>query len=60
MNKEVILGVIRHLLTASGGFVVAKGLVDDAATWEPIVGAIVTVVGFVWSAFAPEKKTPAG
>lgn len=42
------LGIIRHVLTFAGGFVVAKGWVDEA-TMAQIAGAIVTIVGGVWS-----------
>ena len=48
MNKDIILGIIRHVLTATGGVLVTKGL-SDAATIEAAVGALVTLIGFVWS-----------
>lgn len=48
MNKETILGVIRHILTFGGGFLVTKGLAD-AGMVESIVGALTTLVGVVWS-----------
>jgi len=56
MTKEQVLGVIRHVLTFAGGFLVTKGLVDDGLVVE-LVGAITTIVGGVWSVVA--KKTVA-
>ena len=47
-KKERILGVIRHILTAGGGWLTAKGYVD-ADGGEQLVGAVVTIIGTVWS-----------
>lgn len=52
--KEQILGLIRHTLTFLGGIAVAKGLVDGSVVPE-ILGAIVTLIGSIWSVAA--KKT---
>ena len=54
--KEQTLGLIRHALTFVGGILVAKGVVDDATSLE-LVGAIVTIIGGVWSVLS--KKTAA-
>jgi hypothetical protein len=48
MNKEQVLGIIRHTLTFVGGFVAAKGLLSEGVVLE-IVGGAVTIVGTVWS-----------
>jgi hypothetical protein len=48
MNKEQILGIIRHALTFVGGIFVIKGLANEAVT-EETIGAIMTAVGAVWS-----------
>ena len=48
MNKEKVLGIVRHILTFAGGFAVAKGIVD-AEYSEEIIGAVVTIVGAIWS-----------
>jgi hypothetical protein len=48
MNKEKVLGIVRHILTFAGGYVVAKGLVDGQQI-EEIVGAVVTIIGAAWS-----------
>jgi hypothetical protein len=54
MNKEQVLGIVRHILTFAGGIVVSRGLLDDA-TVTAVVGAIITIGGAVWSMLAPEK-----
>lgn len=46
--KQMIEGVVRHVLTAAGGALVAKGVVD-AATMQLAVGALVTLAGVGWS-----------
>ena len=54
MNKEQILGLVRHVLTFAGGVVVAKGLIDDTQISE-LIGALITLIGSVWSVVS--KKT---
>ena len=46
--KDKILGIIRHALTFAGGFIVAKGLVDQVQIVE-IIGAVMTLAGSIWS-----------
>ncbi len=48
MNKEKVLGIIRHALTFVGGFLVMKGLVDESVVTE-VVGGVITLVGTIWS-----------
>jgi flagellar motor component MotA len=48
MNKEKVLGLLRHTLTFVGGILISKGLVDETMLAE-VVGAFVTIVGGVWS-----------
>lgn len=55
MGREKILGLIRHILTFGGGFLASSGVLD-ASTIETATGAVITLIGVVWSAFAPEKK----
>ena len=59
MNKEQILGIVRHVLTFVGGFLITKGLVDETFVTE-IVGALSTIIGSVWSFIAkvPAVVTP--
>jgi hypothetical protein len=53
MNKERILGVVRHTLTFVGGVLIMKGLIDEVVATE-IIGGVITLVGTIWSVF--EKK----
>lgn len=54
MPKDMWLGLARHILTALGGYLVARGTVD-AATAEAVVGAAITLGGAAWS--VADKKT---
>lgn len=54
MNKEQVLGLLRHVLTFVGGVVIAKGLVDEGQVTE-LIGGVMTLVGTIWSVWA--KKT---
>lgn len=56
MNMDIILGLVRHVLTAVGGILVAKGFIDET-TLTQVVGAVITIGGAVWSVLA--KKAPA-
>lgn len=58
MSKETIQTIIRSVLKIGGGFLVAKGLADDAAIAE-LSGAVVTIVGFVWGILAAKKAAKA-
>lgn len=55
LNREQVLGLVRHSLTFVGGVIVANGLLTDAAVTE-IVGAIITCVGSVWSVIEKNKQ----
>jgi uncharacterized membrane protein YphA (DoxX/SURF4 family) len=55
MNKEQILGIIRHALTFVGGILIVNGYATEQVTQETI-GAIITAVGAVWS-FIKNKST---
>lgn len=52
--KEQVLGLIRHTLTFVGGIAVAKGLIDGAVVPE-ILGAIVTLIGSIWSVMSKKS-----
>ena len=55
-TKDTILnGVVRHILTAVGGALVTKGVIGETEL-EMAVGALITIVGVVWSAIAKKKK----
>jgi hypothetical protein len=48
MNKEQVMGIVRHALTFIGGIFVIKGIATEAMTDE-VIGAVVTAVGAIWS-----------
>ena len=48
MTQEQVMGILRHVLTITGGFLVAQGLVTDGAMTE-IVGGLMAVIGTGWS-----------
>ena len=54
MNKEQVLGLVRHVLTFVGGILITKGLLDVSTSTE-IIGATVTLIGSIWSVVV--KKT---
>jgi hypothetical protein len=51
MKQEQVFGLIRHALTFVGGIVVAKGVITESVSAD-VIGAIMTLVGVVWSAFS--------
>lgn len=53
MNREQILGIVRHILTGAGAIVVLKGYTDEA-TITMVIGALITTIGGIWSIF--DKK----
>ena len=53
MNPN-IASLIRHILTAAGGFLVAKGLASADQVGE-LAGAAVSIVGVAWSIFNNKK-----
>ena len=48
MNLEIVLGLVRHLLTLVGGYYVASGKLDPTNV-DTIVGAVTSLVGAGWS-----------
>lgn len=55
VNRAKTLGMVRHVLTYVGGVVAATGVSVTEDEITTAVGAIITLVGFVWSWKAPEK-----
>lgn len=53
--QAVVMGVARHLLTAGGGYLVAHGLATGDSTTDA-VGAVITLIGFIWSVVSKRKK----
>ena len=58
MNKDMLLGFIRHLLTFGGGFLATKG-VASTSNIEMAIGAVVTLIGFAWSIWDKKETPPA-
>jgi hypothetical protein len=48
VQKEQILGLVRHGLTFIGGILVAKGLASEGQVMD-MVGMLMTFVGTLWS-----------
>lgn len=48
MSQSVVMSILRHALTFVGGFLIAKGVIDEAGASE-ISGLIMTAVGTIWS-----------
>lgn len=52
--REIVLGVVRHILTAGGGVLVARGVATSSEV-EAAAGAAVVLIGFVWSVLQKVK-----
>ena len=48
LTAEQWMGVVRHLVTAVGGYLTGAGFIDDA-TAQTAIGAFVTLVGVIFS-----------
>jgi len=55
INKDQVLGLVRHVVTFFGGVLVARGKLEPGAV-ETIAGVVVTIVGAIFSFMSPEKK----
>ena len=53
-HDTVLNGIVRHILTAAGGALVARGSLAESEL-ELAVGAIITLVGILWSALVKRK-----
>lgn len=54
MTKEQLLGVLRHVLTSVGVYLVAKGLAGESVIEEGI-GAALTLVSVAWSVLSKKQ-----
>jgi hypothetical protein len=55
MNSDQVLGILRSILAAAGGWAVGKGYIDsDTAT--ALAGAIVTIAIAGWSFYTNSKS----
>jgi len=56
MNWEMIAGLVRHVLTFGGGYLVAKGLVDEQTMTAGVAG-VLSLGALVWS-IIQKRKAP--
>jgi hypothetical protein len=54
MQKDQVLGIVRHALTFVGGILITKGLID-AGTSTEIIGTVITLIGTIWSVVSKKK-----
>lgn len=54
--SSMIMGIIRHVLTALGGGLVASGDLDPQSL-EVAVGAGMTLIGLIWSLVEKRRQT---
>ncbi len=55
--KDSILGIVRHAMTAGGGYFVGSGVLD-AGQAETLTGAAVAVAGVIWSVVQKMQAKP--
>lgn len=55
MSTPIVLGLIRHILTIAGGYLVAQGALEQGQVTEAI-GALVTLAGVGWSVWEKQSK----
>jgi len=55
MNPN-LSSLIRHILTAAGGFLVAKGLASADQIGE-LAGAVVSIIGVTWAILKNKKDS---
>ncbi len=51
LDLNQIQGILRHILTFGGGFLVTKGYIDEASL-QQISGALITLIGTIWSVWS--------
>lgn len=54
--NPVYAGLIRHLLTALGGALAAKGYIGSGDV-ELVAGALATIIGVAWSVYEKRKQS---
>lgn len=54
--NDSIKSLVRHILSAAGGFLVAKGLVS-ADQLPEVVGAVITLAAAAWGVWSKKKAT---
>lgn len=55
MTGEQVWGIVRTILAAGGGYLVAKGYVDNA-TLQAVLGGLGTIFVAAWSWYSNKPK----
>lgn len=55
MNRDAILGIVRHVLTTAGGVLVTNGTLSNEQL-QTGGGAIVVLIGLIWSVLSKREK----
>jgi hypothetical protein len=55
MNRDKILGIVRHTLTFVGGILIMKGYGDETI-WQEITGASISLIGGIWSVVSKKNR----
>jgi hypothetical protein len=58
MNWDMIGGLIRHLLTFGGGFLVTNGTITEPDL-QTAIGGIIAIGGVLWSIVTKRQAAPA-
>ncbi len=53
--REVVAGIVRHLATTGGGYLVGSGYMSEADMMM-LSGALATAAGVAWSAWQKIRK----
>lgn len=54
MDSGQIAGIVRAVLAAAGGYLVGKGMVDQA-TVEQVTGAVAVIATALWSWYSKRQ-----
>lgn len=50
MNKDLVFGIVRHLLTTGAGVLVTDGYLNSSDATQ-LVGGLMVAVGLAWSVY---------
>lgn len=48
ISLDQLQGILRHLFTFGGGFLITKGYIDEESL-QQISGLVISLVGVIWS-----------
>ena len=55
MNREIVAGLVRHLVTVFGGVLVTHGYLT-AGDFQQVAGAVAILAAMAWSAFVKHDR----